>query len=44
MKVAKRERQMQLLLRPEGKKGYVIETYYEVEGDKIKQCYEQVKE
>ena len=30
--------------RPDGKKGSAIETYSEVDGDVIKQCYEYVEE
>ncbi|MBR0430736.1 hypothetical protein IJJ05_00380 [Candidatus Saccharibacteria bacterium] len=37
-------KELENTVRPDGKKGYVIEPYYEVDGDKIKQCYEQVKE
>lgn len=37
-------KELENTVRPDAKKGYAIETYYEVDGDKIKQCYEQVKE
>ena len=29
-------------VRPEEKEGYAIDIYYEIDGNKIKQCYEYV--